>query len=219
MTHFDITQWSDFVRGVGEPAVLAAMGQHLDDGCDRCQYAATTMDAITVTAQAEKEFPVPPNVVHFARSIFVLQVPERVNLLPRIAARLLYDSFRDPLPAGVRSQHHISRQTLYEAGPYHVDLRLDHERGAPHISLVGQIVDQQDPQKSCGGIPVFLLSGKNEIVAQSVSNQQGEFLMEYEPRKSLHLIVDVDKRNLIDLASNTLGNPDGQPSSSGRENR
>jgi hypothetical protein len=216
VTHFDITQWSDFTRGIGEQAVLAAMEQHLDKGCGKCQHTAATMNSVSSTAMREKEFPVPANVVHFARSIFVLQMPEKVNLLPRIAARLLYDSFRDPLPAGLRSQHHLSRQTLYEAGQYHVDLKLDHERGARNISLVGQIVDQQDPGKTCGGVPIFLLSGRNEIVAKSISNRQGEFRMEYEPKKDLHLVVDLNEDNVIDLPAKDFGNLDGQPSGSRR---
>jgi len=105
-------------------------------------------------------------------------------------ARLLYDSFREPLPAGLRTQQRLSRQYLYQAGDYSLDLRLENERGSPRVALVGQIQNRKQPGKRLGSVPVQLLSGK-QVLAQATSNSLGEFQMEYEPSKHLRLYVPV----------------------------
>ena len=105
-------------------------------------------------------------------------------------ARLLYDSFREPLPAGLRTQQRLSRQYLYQAGDYSLDVRLENERGSPRVALVGQIQNRKQPGKRLGSVPVQLLSGK-QVLAQATSNSLGEFQMEYEPSKHLWLYVPV----------------------------
>jgi len=64
---------------------------------------------------------VPQYALRCARTIFILQQPQKVQILPRIPVRLLYDSFREPLPAGLRTQQRLSRQALYQAGDYSLD--------------------------------------------------------------------------------------------------
>ncbi len=108
-------------------------------------------------------------MVRSVRRIFILQLPEKVRLLPPVPARLLYDSSREPLPAGLRTQQRLSRQALYQAGDYSLDLRLESERGTSRVALVGQIQNRKQPGKRLGGVPVLLVSGK-QILAQAVSN-------------------------------------------------
>src|SRR2546425_3260100 len=85
-------------------------------------------------------------------------------------ARLLYDSFREPLPAGLRTQQRLSRQYLYQAGDYSLDLRLENERGSPRVALVGQIQNRKQVGKRLGSVPVQLLSGK-QVLAEVRSEE------------------------------------------------
>src|SRR5437879_12434920 len=105
-------------------------------------------------------------------------------------ARLLHDSFREPLPAGLRTQQRLSRQYLYQAGDYSLDVRLENERGSPRVALVGQIQNRKQPGKRLGSVPVQLPSGK-PVLAQATSNSPGEFQMEDDPHKHLRLYVPV----------------------------
>lgn len=191
MKHFDITQWADYVRGLVEPAARAAMAEHLSAGCRKCQSTATLFEKMAPVARAEIRHEVPDYAVHCAKAIYVLQQPETVHILSGLRSKLVFDSFCDPLPAGVRSQHHISRQTLYEAGDYALDLRQEHERGSRQVTLVGQIAKRSEPGKAIAGVPVWLSSGKS-VVARAVSNQFGEFEMGYDPRKHLRLYASVE---------------------------
>ncbi len=190
MKHFDTTKWTDFVRGSAGEAERAAMQAHLASGCRKCRHTTELLRKVAAAARSDSQVQVPDYALRCARAIFLLQQPEKVQILPRVPARLLYDSFREPLPAGVRTQQHLSRQVLYQAGDYSLDLRMENESGTSRVALVGQIQNRKQPGKPLGGVPVVLVSGK-QILAQAVSNSLGEFQMEYAPTQRLRLYVPV----------------------------
>ena len=123
-------------------------------------------------------------------------------------ARLVFDSFREPVMAGVRSQQRIARQALYEAGDYSIDLRMEKDRGTRTVVLVGQIANRVKPEERLAEIPIVLMSGR-EVVGRAQSNEFGEFQMEYAPRQPLSLFVPMDgsgqeiEVRLKDLAGDT----------------
>ncbi len=190
MKHFGIDKWTDFVRGLVEDSARVAMERHLASGCRKCRHTADLLHKAAVAAHRDSKVQVLEYAVRSARAIFILQLPEKVRLLCRAPARFLYDSFREPLPAGVRTQQRLSRQALYQAGDYSLNLRLENESGTSRVTLVGQIQNRKRPSNWLGGVPILLVSGK-QILAQAVSNSLGEFQMEYEPSKHLRLYVPV----------------------------
>jgi len=197
MNHFELHQSADFVRGLIEESAQVTMERHLASGCRKCRQTTDLLHKVVAATRNDSRVHVPDYAVRCARAIFLLQQPEKVQILPHIPARLLYDSFREPLPAGLRTQQRLSRQTLYQAGDYSLDLRLENERGSSRVALVGQIENRNRPEKRVSNVPVLLVSGK-QILAQVVSNSLGEFQMEYMPSKHLRLYVPVpqaDKRN------------------------
>ncbi len=166
------------------------MQAHLASGCRKCRHTTELLRKVAATARSDSQVQVPDYALRCARAIFLLQQPEKVQILPRVPARLLYDSFREPLPAGVRTQQHLSRQALYQAGDYSLDLRMENESGTSRVTLVGQIQNRKEHGKRLGRVPVLLVSGK-QILAQAVSNSLGEFQMEYAPTQRLRLYVPV----------------------------
>src|SRR2546425_1221975 len=193
MNHFDISKWADFVRGLIEESAQVAMKRHLASGCRKCRRITDLLHNVVTAARNDSQVQVPDYALRCARAIFLLQQPEKVQILPRIPARLLYDSFREPLPAGLRTQQRLSRQALYQAGDYSLDLRLENERGSSRVALVGQIQNRKQAGKRLGGgVPVLLVSGKM-ILAHAVSNSLGEFQMEYAPQKHQRLYVPVHR--------------------------
>src|SRR3989442_4232879 len=195
--HPNMAQLLDYARGLAAEAESAAIEAHLAAGCRKCGRTADLLHKLAAAARNASHLQIPDYALRSARSICVLQQPEKVQILPRIPARLLYDSFREPLPAGVRSQQRLSRQLFYQAGDYSLDLRFENERGSSRVALVGQIENRHHPEKRVSNAPVLLVSGK-QILAQVVSNSLGEFQMEYMPSKHLRLYVPVpqaDKRN------------------------
>lgn len=190
MKHFELGEWTDYLRRVTPESQRNAMETHLAEGCRICKRSLDQLSAFSEAALSGAAYQAPDYMVHCAKAIFALQQPEKVHILPRVLARLTYDSFREPLPAGIRSQQRLSRQALYVAGDFRLDLRLEQERGTSSVSLVGQIENRKDPQKKVGQIPVLLASGK-EVVAKTLSNHFGEFQFTYLPRTGLRLYVPV----------------------------
>jgi len=190
MQHFEFAEWTDFVRGLVEESARLAMERHLASGCRKCRRTANLLHKLVAAARNDSQVQVPDYALRCARAIFLLQQPEKVQILPRIPARLLYDSFREPLPAGVRTQQRLIRQALYQAGDYTLALRLENERGTSRVALVGQIQNRKELGKRLRGVPVLVASGK-QALAQAVSNSLGEFQLEYAPTKRLRLSVPV----------------------------
>lgn len=201
MGHFDASQWADLVRGLVDEKQRSAMEAHISAGCAKCRRTMEFMTQLAAVAVGEAAYQPPEYAVHNARAIYALQEPEKVCILPRIIGRLVYDSFREPLPAGLRARHGLARHALYEAGDYSVDLRLEYERGTSKVTLVGQIADRENPGNPMADLPVFLVSGK-KIVARAYSNEFGEFQAQYEPRRRLRLYVHSSRESgkRIDVA-------------------
>ncbi|HWQ52481.1 MAG TPA: hypothetical protein VN442_02275 [Bryobacteraceae bacterium] len=147
-------------------------------------------------AAGEARYNVPDFAVHCARAVYALEQPREVRILDGLIGRLVFDSFREPLAAGVRSQQRISRQSLYEAGDYAVDLRQEYERGSSRVNVVGQIADRKVRGGSLEGVKVVLSSG-NSVLARAVSNRYGEFHMEYTPARDLRLEIGVAPEHCI----------------------
>ncbi len=176
------------VRGVVTEAERAEMAAHLSSGCRPCARTVEILRAVTRSAAWDAAHMVPAYALQSARAIFALQKPEKVHFSPRILGRLVYDSFREPLPAGLRARHRITRHALYEAGNYSMDLRMEHQQGTPKVTLVGQIVNRTHPADPVAIRPIYLVSGK-EILARTYSNAFGEFQLEYQPKQRLRLYL------------------------------
>lgn len=192
MKHYEITEWLAYLRGFVGEAKRTEMNKHLSAPCAGCEASLRFLAHLTAAAQADAQYKVPESAVHMARAIYALQRPERVELLPRLLAHLVFDSFREPVMAGVRGQQRITRQAMYEAGDYCVDLRMEQEQGAVSVALVGQIVNRSVPDQKMSDVPVLLMTG-TEVLGRARSNQFGEFQMEYEPRQPLSLHMPVEQ--------------------------
>ncbi len=185
--HHSDAEWADFVRGLTAESTRASMEAHLSR-CPRCGRSAGAFGMVAAVARGEAAFAAPDHALRWATAVFSLRRPEQVHILPRVLARLVFDSFGEPQPVGVRSLERVSRQAMYRAGDTYVDLRMESEPGTHRVSLVGQIAGPEAGRGSFGKVPVVLAAGKS-ILARAVSNEFGEFQMRYEPSPRLRLYV------------------------------
>jgi hypothetical protein len=192
MKHYETERWVDFARGLLAERERSAMGAHLAAGCNRCRKRAELLSELATLAHAEAEYEPPPQALEQALALYA--PPRRSEGLATILARLVYDSMRDPLPAGVRSSDRPS-QALYEAGDYLVDLHVNRERStreqaAPRMVLVGQLGHARDPERRLARTEVVLRAGRR-VAARGSCNELGEFHVEYEPGPELTLEIPV----------------------------
>ena len=215
MKHYSIWQWTDFARGLVEDdqAARSAMETHLSS-CQRCERLVNVLREVAVTARADASYEPPARAIRYAQAIYSLYGPEKVSL-PRLVARLVYDSGRAPLPVGMRAQNRLSRHVLYEAGSYSLDVQLEHQPGSGLVSLTGQLADRNKPATSTASLPVMLMERKR-LISSTLSNRLGEFHLEYIPARGSHLRLQVPlpaarKRLEVSLSQLLTGAPAGAP--------
>jgi len=189
--HFDITEWADYARGLAPAEKHQEMQAHLQSGCSRCEKVQNLFSKFALVAARERELEVPRVAERSVKALFTLGREPRRSALQRLWANLTYDSANDLQPVGVRGTHQISRQVLFHAGDYSVDLRFEHEKGSASMVLVGQIANQKTPEQLMSNLPVILLAGDREV-SRSISNSFGEFQMEYLPESDLRLLVPLE---------------------------
>jgi hypothetical protein len=140
--HFTEEDWFDFAHQQAAPSVRASLERHLEKGCSRCTQTVRLWRAVLDVADQEAAYRPPDEALRQLKGDFALRRPKR--LLERVAeqAALVFDSFRQPQPMGVRGAGPTPRQLLYKAGRYMIRLRLEPAADAERLSIVGQLVDE-----------------------------------------------------------------------------
>jgi hypothetical protein len=195
MKHYGIAQWVDYTRGLVPAMDGSAMQRHLTQGCSECQELADFCSKIGTICRDMAAIGVPGWVVRNARSIFPVRQPEAPRRVFRIPVELIYDSFLVPAPAGLRATWQVGWQALYRAGDCSLDLRVEPELHSSRAAVIGQISNHVLPGDRMEGIPVYVKSGR-VVVAETRSNEFGEFQMEYEQQGRLQLCVDMEKGSM-----------------------
>lgn len=203
MNHFNIEDWTDYVRDVANLELRELMDAHRAVGCARCERRVDILTRLNVAARNEKTIEVPDHLVRSALALFASQSSHYEERRSSVLARMVFDSFMQPLAAGFRGQQRVSRQVLYQAEGYSLDLRIEQERDSSQLLVVGQVFDRARPHAPIGHVPVLLLSGPR-LVLRVDSNDFGEFQLQYEPISplSLHLPIPETLTNIeVNLAA------------------
>ena len=189
MSHFDSWQWADFVRGLCDESTQSVMRAHLSSGCLSCAGTVETLRAIVVAAREEVAVTPPEYAVRYALAAYSHARPQ--TTLQRLVAKLVYDSAREPLPAGIRAGERVSRRALFAAGDHQVDLQLDRQPTSDVVTLVGQVVGRHQAA-NLAEVPVWLME-RDSLVTRTTCNTFGEFHLEYEPRRNLRLLFSLEE--------------------------
>jgi len=219
VNHLTATDAADYVRGVSPPPLRRRIEQHLTSGCVRCARTLTLYRQIASTTRQEAQWDPPPGVLERAMEIFALPVRARVvPLTHRLMPRLIFDSLRQPLPAGVRASHSITRHVLYRAGDFFVDLRIDREHGTPRVSIVGQVAPREPPREKTPPEAVsVLLIDRRAVVARPPVNAFGEFHFDYDAHAQMRLRILVGEQTGLDVPLSQLLTPASNDENAGRE--
>lgn len=188
--HFSDEKWGEFARGHVQADLKKAMRQHLLDGCGKCQQLNELWQHVAKTAAHEISYTPPDHAFRSARGQFGLNrvLPWTAGLVQTV--RLVFDSFKSPTLAGIRSSGTKARQLVYQVGQYFLDVRLEPELGSKKLNLTGQIRDSLDPVKKMGESPVILLRGQ-ERLCNTTTNLFGEFRLEFDRKDNLWLAIGI----------------------------
>ena len=212
MEHYSLEKWADFARQVIGEQERAEMQSHLDnDGCRKCSKVLSLWQRVHVAARRELSYRPPESAVRSMKGTFAIQGPRKATLGTRSIAALLFDSAVSPLTAGVRSATTTSRQLLYGAGNYRIDVRIETQSESQKIAVVGQVLNSANPDEIVGAVPVTLARGR-QVLAEAVTSPFGEFDVECDQKGPFELRVMLPSEVLtLPLIDPTLGGLDEVP--------
>src|SRR6266404_2555218 len=177
MEHFSERPWADFVRGISGPEISKDIKAHLAADCSKCKTALNAWSRVQRLASADDAYSPPENLVRLVK--------------------LGFDSFAQPLPAGVRSATLSAWQVVYEAEALTVDLRFGHRAQSKTIHLVGQVFDKRAVRVWQTNATIELSTEHGQLVATTAVNAMGEFHIEFKPQDRLWLSVKAAERNTV----------------------
>jgi len=202
MQHFSEQAWADFVRGVSESETKANIESHLARGCCDCGATSDVWNQLQTIVSNEESYMPPESAVRMVKLEFVTtNSQEQASVL----ANLLFDTFVQPLAAGIRSGAAVARQLVYEAEGLTVDLRLDSQSPSGKILVVGQVLDQRLPRVSPRGVSIALWTPKGQPFLEVSPNESGEFQLEVNAQDDLRLLIEVAGRKTIRIPLANLG--------------
>jgi hypothetical protein len=198
MKHYAIDEWVDLTRGFVAGDEATQMLAHVNQGCVSCRSLSEFVSKLTRTCAELAAMPVPESAVRLARAIFPVRMQNRPKRGNRLPIEMIFDSFLVPSAVGLRSSWEVGWQGLYRAGDCSLDLRIEPGWKTSRSAVIGQITSHVQPAVEMGNLPVSLRTGK-QVVAETVSNQFGEFQMEYEQQTRLKLCIFLRDSKIIEV--------------------
>src|SRR5215472_14016712 len=120
--HIELSVLYDFVWG---KVSRDADGRNHIENCGQCQADVSWLQWLSDFGVREKRYEPPSWATTNAENIFRRKRPGLAAIAKEIVASLVYDSFCEPLPAGVRRRDLPSRQALYKTGNMQFDLKIE----------------------------------------------------------------------------------------------
>ena len=122
------------------------MKEHLVQGCRRCSKIVSLWQRVRHTAQTEANYRPPSDAVRIAKASFVGSNLAGEQKRRDSLAELLFDSFLRPALEGARSSSIGTRQMLYRADPFQIDLLIEFQVGGRSVVVTGQLLDLRHPE-------------------------------------------------------------------------
>ena len=194
MKHFPQETLAEFVRETLANSESASVREHIST-CSECRELVDVFRRVVLTGANELAYEPPNGIVRALKSYFET---ERSVAEPAGFFELLFDSLVQPAVAGARASVASARQLLYRVGSVYVDMRVDSETNSDRAALVGQMLDSAHPGHPVTGVPVILMDGKKSV-ASTISNNNGEFYLEFLVKNNLRLSVAVGDKSPVYL--------------------
>jgi hypothetical protein len=210
MKHFTIEEWVDFANELVGASQRKKMDQHLEEGCLRCKKTLSLWQRVRQTAESAAECDPPEHAVRIAKAGFAAARLERKSARVPGLVQVLFDSFLQPLVQGARSSASGTRQMLYRAEPYQVDLQIEAKPGANKLVVTGQLLDLRNPDAPGRDVAVTISNLRGQVV-QTVTNEFGEFREEIQSSSDLELKLPGENEKAVIISlRDALGRPPDQ---------
>ena len=189
MRHVTVENLIDYIEGHGSDVEKSTLEGHVAN-CSECGELKQEFHAIISRLREDASFEPPAELVQWGINLFqpVVQPQGVVSGLRKFIASLVFDTFDQPMLAGVRRVGTPPRQLLFRAGDVDVDVKIESMEANDRITLVGQVLSSA--AKFFDNTPVKLES-HGIVRYRTRTNLVGEFSFDEVPKDTYHLSVDL----------------------------
>ncbi len=190
------------IRGTIEAGTKALVEAHMSSGCVTCAENYRWLTAMLSVTAEDNSFDFSEEAIQWS----VAQFKAASAAMPskkQILARLIFDNLLPARPVEVRSMAApaISRQVLYQAGAYEVDLRLEQLEAASAIVILGQIVSTEKKSGGLAGLSVemalYTSGAGHEDTKQTETDSRGMFRLRDVTPGEYDIIIHVPEGDLL----------------------
>jgi hypothetical protein len=190
MQHITLEDLIDYMDGKMSDVKGMTLQTHLS-GCEECRKEEQEFQLLFHSVLNDASFEPPTELLQWGINLFqpVMQPQESAGQsLRRIIAALIFDTYDQPMLAGVRRVGTPPRQLLFRAGDVDVDVKIESMEANDRISLAGQVLSSAP--KFYPNTPVKLES-HGIVRYRTTTNVVGEFSFDEVPKDTYHLSVDL----------------------------
>ena len=190
MRHISVESLMNYLDGKGLAEDLQTLESHVST-CSDCAELKQELQTLSVQLREDSSYEPPAELVQWGIALFqpLLQpATESGGKLRKIIAALVFDTYDEPLTAGVRRVGAPPRQLLFRAGGVDVDVKIESVESNDRITLVGQVLSNNS--KFFDNTPVKLES-HGIVRYRTMTNVVGEFTFDEVPKDTYHLSVDL----------------------------
>jgi hypothetical protein len=188
MKHFTTEEWIDFANQMTPGKKQEAMRKHLGSGCKGCEEKLELWQKVRTMAGAEANYQPPADRVRIVKTAYAAAGMGRYEQKAKSLVEVLFDSFLQPAVAGARSNTTGTRQMLYRADSYQIDLQIESKPESNVLVITGQLMDISTPDLVSRGVQVKLSNYRGSPIL-AVTNEFGEFRAEIDNSGDLELSV------------------------------
>lgn len=189
MRHITVENLIDYIDGRVSGVEKSTLESHVA-ACGDCTELKQEFQTLMNRLKDDASFEPPAELVDWGIDLFQpMMVPAgKVGGLRKYIASLVFDTYDQPLLAGIRRVGAPPRQLLFRAGDVDVDVKIESMEANDRITLVGQVLSNTD--KFFDNTPVKLES-HGIVRYRTRTNVVGEFSFDEVPKDTYHLSVDL----------------------------
>jgi hypothetical protein len=192
MRHATVEEIIDYIDGKATEGLIAAVDDHVTS-CKECADLKREMHALMSHLQEDAAFEPPADLLQWGVHLFDSIAPPERPGLRRIIASLAFDTFDQPIFAGVRLAGTPPRPLVFQAAGVDVHVKVEAIEANDRVTLVGQILSAEP--RFLEKMPVKLES-QGIVVSRTETNAVGEFAFEGVGSGTYHLSVDLPEAQI-----------------------
>jgi len=189
MRHVTVENLIDYIEHRTSSVEKSTLEDHLAN-CSDCGELNQEFQVVIARLREDASFEPPAELLQWGINLFqpVAQPKGVASGLRKFIASLIFDTYDQPMMAGVRRVGAPPRQLLFRAGDVDVDVKIESMEANDRITLVGQVLSSN--AKFFDNTPVKLES-HGIVRYRTRTNVVGEFSFDEVPKDTYHLSVDL----------------------------